>query len=118
MHLDILKREESVDLLKAFDVVLLDMWADTPITTPDGKAMKASDWAKQLNVFYAPSFVFFDNGGKEVFRTGGYLRAFHTQSVMDYVASGAYQKEPELQRYIDARADHLREQGVEVDLMQ
>ena len=118
LHGDILKRDESQGLLDEFDVLVVDMWSDTPVTTPAGEKTSVREWAKSLNVHYAPSMVFFDTAGDEVFRTGGYLKAFHTQSVMDYVASGAYQEQPELQRYIDERADHLREQGVEVDLMQ
>jgi len=60
--------------------------------------------------------VFFDGSGKEVFRAEGYLRAFHTQSVLDYVASGAYRSQPSFQRYIQSRADKLESQGVHVDL--
>jgi hypothetical protein len=52
-----------------------------------------------------------------VFRADAYLKAFHTQSVMDYVSSGAYKTQSNFQRYIDERADHLREQGIEVNIM-
>ena len=59
--------------------------------------------------------VLFD-GGKEAIRIEAFLNGFHVQSVLDYVASGAYKTQPELQRFIRSRADHLREQGVVVDL--
>lgn len=118
LHLDILKRKESVELLSGFDVLVVDMWSNQVIKTPDGKNMKIRDWAKQLDVKYAPSLLFFDNRGDVVFRTDAYLKAFHTQSVMDYVASGAYKTQSNFQRYIDKRADHLREQGIEVNLME
>jgi thioredoxin-related protein len=118
LHLDILKRQESTALLSRFNVVVLDMWSGEMITTPSGKKMKISEWAKALDVKYAPSLVFFDNQGEEVFRTDAYLKAFHTQSVMDYVSTGAYLKQDNFQRYIDERADHLREQGIEVNLME
>jgi hypothetical protein len=36
---------------------------------------------------------------------------------MEYVASGAYQHETEFQRFVDERADAMRAQGIEVDLM-
>lgn len=117
LHLDILTRKESVEQLSRFHVVVLDMWSDKKIITPSGERLAIRDWAKKLNVKYAPSLVFFNNAGKEVFRSDAYLRAFHTQSIMDYVASGAYQTQPNFQRYIDTRADHLREQGIEVNLM-
>lgn len=118
LHMDILKREESVELLSRFDVAVLDMWSTEEIKTPSGEKVKIRDWAKQLDLKYAPSLLFFDDGGKEVFRTDAYLKAFHTQSVMDYVSSGAYKTQSNFQRYVDERADHLREQGIEVNLME
>ena len=118
LHLDIVKRKESVELLSRFDVAVLDMWSDQVIKTPSGTKMKIRDWAKKLDVKYAPSLLFFDNAGNEVFRSDAYLKAFHTQTVMDYVSSGAYKTQSNFQRYVDQRADHLREQGVEVNLME
>ncbi len=117
LHLDIFVRAESKRLLKQFDVVLVDMWSQQPVQTPQGKETSLSRWARELRVNYAPSLVFFNTNGEEVFRTEAYLRAFHTQSVMDYVASRAYLEQPEFQRYISARADALEAQGIEVDLM-
>lgn len=115
-HLDIFKRPETKKLLKEFDVVLLDMRSKTPIMTPDGKKFTAEQWAKELGILYAPSMVFFDDNNEQVFSTGGYLKAFHVQSVMDYVRTASYKTHPEFQRYIDERADALRAQGIEVDL--
>ncbi len=118
LHLDILKRKESIELLSQFNVVVLDMWSNKVLITPSGKKMKVRDWAKKLDIKYAPSLVFFDNRGDEVFRADAYLKAFHTQSVLDYISSGAYKTQSNFQRYIDKRADHLRQQGIEIDLMQ
>jgi len=118
LHLDIVKRKESVELLSRFDVAVLDMWSDQVIKTPSGTMMKIRDWAKKLDVKYAPSLLFFDNTGNEVFRSDAYLKAFHTQTVMHYVSSGAYKTQSNFQRYVDQRADYLREQGVEVNLME
>ncbi len=92
------------------------MWADTPVVTPSGESTTAKEWARSLGLHYAPSIVLFDRAGKEVMRSGAYLRTFHLQSVFDYVLSGSYGEEPSFQRYISARADHLREQGIDVDL--
>ncbi len=118
LHLDILKRKESIELLSRFDVVVLDMWSDKMLKTPSGESMKIRDWAKRLDVKYAPSLIFFDDKAGEVFRADAYLKAFHTQSVLDYVSTGAYKRQANFQRYIDERADHLREQGIDVDLME
>lgn len=116
LHGDALRRPVSHKLLKQFDVAVVDIWSKSSLQTPDGKTMSAKAWAKQLGIQYAPSMVFFDDSGREVFRTEAYLRPFHLQSAMEYVASGAYRTQPEFQRYVQDRADHLREQGVDVDL--
>lgn len=71
--------------------------------------------ARELRVIYTPTILFFDRG-KEVFRVDAYLRPFHLASALDYVASGAYRKEPSFQRYIQARAERLRGRGDRVDL--
>lgn len=117
LHLDVLKRPESRQQLARFDVLLLDMWSQDPLTGPDGMATSAAQWAKQLHIQYAPSAVFFDREGREVFRTEAYLKAFHMQSAMDYVASAAYREQPSFQRFIAARAAALEAQGIHVDLM-
>ena len=117
LHNDMLKRPDGKKQLARFNVALFDMWSDEKVVTPDGKKMKVRDWVKKLDVKYAPSMIYFNGKGEEVFRTDAYLKAFHTHSVMDYVASGAYKIQPNFQRYIDERAKQLREQGIEVDLM-
>jgi thioredoxin-related protein len=118
LHLDILKRKESRELLAKFNVVVLDMWSTDQITTPSGEKKKINEWARGIDVKYAPSLIFFDTKGMEVFRADAYLKAFHTQTAMDYVSSGSYKTKPNFQRYVDARADHMREQGIEVNLME
>lgn len=115
-HADIYQRQETREQLQRFNIVRLDMWAETPVVTPQGKRVTAREFASQLDIKYAPSMVFFDNSGKEVFRSEAYLRAFHIQSILDYIASGAYRTQPNFQRYIASRADRLEAQGVHVDL--
>lgn len=116
MHGEAFRRLETRKLLKSFDVALIDIWDKTPLITPTGNRLPAREWVQERKIQYAPSLVFFDAGGKEVFRTEAYLRPFHLQSAMDYVASGAYRTQTEFQRFVQDRADHIREQGIEVDL--
>ena len=93
--------------------------ARAPISTaPEGAKVKADAWARDLACRYTPTIVFFDAGGREVFRIDAYLRPFHVASALDYVASGAYRDEPSFQRFVQARAERLREQGESVDLWQ
>lgn len=117
LHMDVFRRAETRKLLRQFDIVLLDTWSDEPLQTPQGVDTNVRDWARELNIAYTPSQVFFDASGREVFRSEAYLKAFHIQSVLDYVASQAYLEQPEFQRFVEARADALRAQGIEVDLM-
>lgn len=46
-----------------------------------------------------PTVVFFDSQGREAFRCDGYMRPFHVESAFDYVASGAFTRQPQLQRF-------------------
>jgi thioredoxin-related protein len=118
LHSDILKRRESRKQLDKFDVVLLDRWSKTPVVTPLGTTTTAAQWAVDLDIEYAPSLVFFDTSGNEVFRTEAYLKAFHIQGAMAYVDSGAYRKQPNFQRFLQGRREELENQGVKVDLME
>jgi thioredoxin-related protein len=117
LHQQILNQPSLQASLKKFDVALVDIWSSEPLVTPDGEHRKSSEWAAKLKVNYAPSMILFDPQGKEVFRTESYLRTFHTQAALEYVASGSYKDEPNFQRYVQQRAESLREQGIVVDLL-
>jgi thioredoxin-related protein len=71
---------------------------------------------KSENPKFQPSLVLFEKDGQEVFRTEAYLRPFHLAGALDYVASGAYRREPSFQRFLQERAERMRNQGVDVDL--
>lgn len=117
LHNDILRRREVAISLTNLDTALLDMWSAETVQTPDGREMTARKWAAELGVKYAPSLVFFDADGKEVFRTEAYLRTFHLHGALDYVVSGAYRWQPSFQRFLQHRTDVLHARGFEVDLM-
>lgn len=117
LHNDIFKRKETMKQINRFNIVRLDMWSNDNLIDPQGKSTTEKLWTKKLNISHSPSFVFFDKKGKDVFRIDAYLRSFHIQSVMDYIASEAYKKQPNFQRFIGQRADKLEAQGIHVDLM-
>jgi thioredoxin-related protein len=116
MHAQAFTRESLRQLLGGFDVARLVPGAPAKLATPDGRRADAAGWARDLGINLYPTVVFFDAHGKEVFRFDGYMRPFHIESAFDYVASGAYGREPQFQRFVQARADRLREQGKPVDL--
>jgi thioredoxin-related protein len=116
LHRRVLADPELRAELGKFDNVQLDMWSNDLITTPDGKRLPVREWAKQLDVNYAPGIVLFDVKGKEVIRWESSFRVFHTLGMFDYTASGAYRKEPSFQRFLSARAEHIRDSGRDVNI--
>lgn len=106
LHRDGFKRPDVRKLLERFDFYRL---------TLDERRDATTTWADALRVSYTPTIVWFD-GGKEVFRVESYLRPFHLASALEYVASRAYRTEPSFQRYVQARAERLRQRGQNVDL--
>jgi thioredoxin-related protein len=99
----------------AFDVARFGIAARDTLTTPQGSATTAEAWARELKIAYTPSVVFFDDRGKEVFRLEAYLRPFHFASSFEYVGSGAYSKEPEFQRFLQHKAEAIRERGEKLE---
>ncbi len=116
LHREGFKRAGVRSLLAQFDVARFALGAPTELTTPDGRTTTANAWATELGVAYTPTVIFFDDRGTEVFRIDAYLRPFHLASSLDYVASGAYRNEPSFQRFIQGRAERLRERGDKVEL--
>ena len=118
LHQDILRREPLAWSLTAFDAVLVNAWSNETVQTPDGREVPLRAWSAELGIEYTPSLVFFDAEGREVFRTAGYLKAFHIHGALDYVATGAYRSQPNFQRYLEARRHAMEARGFKVDLME
>jgi thioredoxin-related protein len=116
LHDKVFANPATREIIGRYDMVQLDMWSDTPVTTPDGQQTTARQWALDADVNFAPSILFFAPAGKNIIRADGMFKNFHLQSMFDYVLSGGYRTEPQFQRYIAARAEHLREQGIDVDI--
>ena len=116
MHRRILSDAPTRQLVQQVNNVQLDITSSQLLTTPDGRQISAKDWAQELDIAYTPSLVFFDSSGKEVMRIDAFLKTFHFQSVYAYVLEKAYLETPEFQRFIAARADHIREAGFATDI--
>jgi thioredoxin-related protein len=116
LHAVAFKRQEVLDQLAKYDVARFGLAGSEKITTPEGRALDAGQWARTLNVGYVPTILLFDTRGREVFRTEAYLRPFHIAGALEYVASGAYRGEPSFQRFLQAKAERMRERGEPVDL--
>ena len=116
LHQKVLTDSDTRAVLRKLDAIQLDMWSKTPVVTPQGKSLTAREWAKMLDVKYAPTIVVFDPNGREIIRSEAFFKVFHTQGILAYAAEGAYKTEPNFQRYLSARAEKLREQGKDVDI--
>lgn len=116
LHAKVLSEPELRATIAQFHTVQLDMWSPTPVITHDGRKTTAREWAKALDVKYAPSIILFDETGKEVIRTEAFFKVFHNLGVFQYVLSGAHRNQPSFQRYLSDYADQRREQGLDVDI--
>ncbi len=118
LHEDILQRGAVAESLEGFDAAVVNAFSTDPIQTPDGRELPTREWSTELGIIYTPSLLFFDADGNEVFRTEAYLKTFHINGAMNYVASGAYRDEPSFQRYLQGRTAELQAEGVEIDMME
>ncbi len=116
LHQEGFKRENTRAAMARFDIARFSLAGREGLTTPDGRNTTAEAWGRELKISYTPSVVFFDDRGREVFRLEAYLRPFHFSSSFEYVASGAYRKEPEFQRFLQNKAEHMKERGEKLEL--
>ena len=117
LHKQILPDASIRKILQSYDAVQLDMWsAKVAVITPTGQHTTARDWAKALDIKFAPSIVIFNEKGEEIIRSEAFFKVFHTAGIMSYVLEGAYRKQPSFQRYLSDKADRLREHGEDVDI--
>lgn len=116
LHSNVLVNKQLRSVVQNFDNIQLDMWSNTPVITPEGTRTTARLWAKQLDIKYAPTIVLFNNQGKEVIRSEAFFKLFHVEGLYTYLLDDNYKKQPSFQRYLSAKAEHLREQGIDVDI--
>lgn len=114
---DILHTEQFRDpsirqMLEQFEVVQLDMRSGTPIVTPDGRRVTASQWAQDLGLFYPPTVLFFDENGREIIRIDSLVRFHRLASVLDFVRSKDYLSQPYFQRWRQDRAGRTPPPGL------
>jgi thioredoxin-related protein len=94
LHTTPLRDPEVRELLAGFQAVQLDMWGDAPVLTPAGERTTARDWAEALDIFYAPTIVFFDEQGREIIRLDAVTRLYRMRGVLRFVAEKGYLEAP------------------------
>lgn len=103
LHTEQLRNLGIVRRLEDFETVQLDLWSDTPVITPAGERTTAGEWAERLGIFYAPTMVFFDERGREIFRVDSVVRFHRLSGVLDWIRTGAYREQPYYQRWREQR---------------
>jgi thioredoxin-related protein len=106
LHTQPLRQPELRNLFEQLDSVQLDMHDNIPVITPDGRATTARDWAADLELFYAPTIVFFDERGQEIIRVDSVAHFFRLRNVLNYVLTRAYQTYPDFQSWRRAGGGH------------
>ncbi|MFK5892089.1 MAG: thioredoxin fold domain-containing protein [Pseudomonadota bacterium] len=90
LHSDPIQYPKTQNLLTYFDSVQVDINSNTPILTPDGKKLTAKQWANQLNLFYTPTIIAFDESGKEIMRIDSVAHVYRLNSILEFIASKTY----------------------------
>ena len=99
LHSQPLQESAVRDLFRQFENVQLEYRSPTPVITPDGRRTTAREWARELNLFYTPSIVFFDEQGKEIIRVDSVVQFYRLRNVLNYINSRGYRTEPSYQRW-------------------
>ena len=90
-----------------FVAIALDLWGDRETTWVDGRRLPEKELARQLQVQFTPTVLFFDEQGKVVARLDGYWPPQRFEAVLDYVA-GRHEREQTLASWLQA---HVREEA-------
>ena len=90
LHTGPLNEDTTVEEITKMETVQLNIWSDTPVITPQGKATTARQWAKDLNLFYTPTIIFFDLNGKEIMRIDSVVQYYRLLGVLEYINQKAY----------------------------
>ena len=123
MHKVNFRDPEIVEYIREHFVILqLNLWGDREVTDVDGEVLSEKKLARKWRVQFTPTmnyFPTFDPDGKqleEVWRLAGYWKPFHFHYSFVYVHEKGYAEQPNFQRWLQGKAEELREQGREVKL--
>lgn len=103
LHTAPLQNGKIRSLLDNFETVQLDVNRDTPVITPSGQHTTSKAWADELDLFYAPTLIFFDRDGQEIIRVASVVGFYRLRKVLEYVLSGAYREGITLPEFRRAR---------------
>jgi thioredoxin-related protein len=90
LHSEPLNNDETKQLLKGFELRQLDAWSDTPVITPNGNKITATEWARQLGIHYMPTTVFFNEQGNEIIRIDSVVKLYRMRSILSFILTDGY----------------------------
>ena len=109
-----------------FNIIQLNLWGDKEVTDFDGEVTTEKKLARKYKIQFTPTMQFFAKDKKldpkksgaqqEIWRIMGYWKPFHFLNTFVYVRDKGYIKQPNFQRWLQARAEEMRSKGVEVKL--
>ena len=89
---------------KHFDTVGLEIFNDAEMTTPSGKSMSVKQFAKEEGAEFAPTLLFFGDGGNNVLLAAGYQSPDRFKMILAYLTGKYYQNES-LANYVARQAE-------------
>ncbi|MEZ5716645.1 MAG: hypothetical protein R3D85_16790 [Paracoccaceae bacterium] len=102
------------------------MWGAREVTDFDGEALEERDLVRRWGASFTPTTMLFAQAPgagapqswseARAFVLPGYFKPFHNLSALEYVASDGYLTEPNFQRWLQGKADTMREEGKDVNL--
>jgi thioredoxin-related protein len=95
LHSKPLQHSATKKLLESFEVVQIDINSDTPVWTPDGQKISSKQWAKELNLFYTPTIIAFDEKGKEIMRVDSVAHIYRLKGILEFMTSKSYITTPD-----------------------
>lgn len=124
MHEVNLARPEISEFVAGnFACLQLNLYGSREVTDFDGTVMEERELARRWFVNFTPTIVFFPKGEMaagpgpqvEAIRMPGYFKPFHFISMFEFVHDEAF-RETDFQRFIQAKADRMREEGRPVEI--
>ena len=99
LHSGPLAKALSIHEIERMNVIQLNMWSDTTVITPQGDKTTAKQWANSLDIFYAPSIIFFNSSGEEIIRLDSVTHFYRLWGVLDYVNQQGYKLSEDYQHW-------------------
>ena len=103
MHREAFASKENYKALSDWHVIQIDVdEVDQEIILPDGTPQNIGDFIAGRVIDFFPTVILYGLGEtEETFRMDSYLTNFGVKSTLQYIESGDYKSQPDLQRWSD-----------------